>query len=184
MHIRISPLDTPAEDTITQLEQRTGLVSAYALRPMDRPQPVLVSVWESQEQADQASITAAGHDYTDCSFEGTGRGDERPAYGQIVYFDGPHSQSEADAIDRANRERIAPAVRDVPGNLGAYRGRNPDGSSVVVALTASLQAIEDSQRAIMSTELLPGEDPALLTGPDRIQLCWVLGTSLPAGLPA
>jgi len=26
----------------------------------------------------------------------------------------------------------------------------------------------------MSTALLPGEDPALLTGPQRIQLAWVL----------
>lgn len=174
MHIRITPLAAPAEEAIAQLEQQPGLVSAYALRPMDKPQPVLVTVWEAVDDADRAPITAGGEDYADCSFEGTGHNDERPAYGQIVYFDGARTQAESAAIDRANRERIAPAVRVIPGNLGAYAGRNPDGSFAVVALTTSLQAVEDAQRAIMSTELLPGEDPALLTGPDRIQLAWVL----------
>lgn len=90
---------------------------------------------------------------------------------------GPVRRRKGDAIDRANRERIAPAVRDLPGNLGAFVGRNPDGSFVVLALTTSLQAIENSQRAIMSTDLLPGEDPAQLTGPTRIQLAWMLATT-------
>ena len=33
----------------------------------------------------------------------------------------------------------------------------------------------DAQKAIMSTELLPGEDPALLPGPDRVELYPVIG---------
>lgn len=177
MHIRISPLSAPAEDAMAELHPHSGLVSAYVLRPMDTQQTVLVSVWESLDRANRAPVTAGGRDYASASLEGATSLDERPAYGQVVYFDGPRPQSQADAIDRANRDRIAPAVRDIPGNLGAFAGRNPDGSSVVVALTTSLQAIEDSQTAIMSTHLLPGEDPALLTGPDSIQLCWVLSTS-------
>lgn len=186
MHIRITPIDVGPADAMTQVQLQPGLVSAYVLRPMDQQQPVLITVWDAVDNADLASITADGQDYANGSFHGTDRLDERPAYGQIVYFDGPRPQVEADAIDRANRDRIAPAVRDIPGNLGAFVGRNPDGSSVVVALTTSLQAVEDSQRAIMSTELLPGEDPASLTGPDRMQLAWVLAVSASrtAPLPA
>jgi hypothetical protein len=36
------------------------------------------------------------------------------------------------------------------------------------------------QQAIMSTDLLPGEDPALLPGPDRVDLHRVLHAALPA----
>lgn len=177
MHIRITPLATPAEDAVTELERHRGLISALALRPMDQQQPILVSVWDAVDDADEAAITARGQDYADATFEAAASVGERPAYGQLVFFDGPRPQAEADAIDRANRERIAPAVRDIPGNVGAYLGRAPDGSFAVVPLMTSLQAIEDCQRAIMSTSLLPGEDPATLTRPDRIQISWVLAAS-------
>ncbi len=177
MHMRIAPHDSPAEAAMTQLGQLPGLVSAYVLRPMDQQRPLLVSVWGSTVHAEQAPVAAGGRDYPDCRFEGTDNGEERPTYGQIVYFDGPRPPAEAAAIDRANHERIAPAVRGIPGTLGAYVGRTPDGSSAVVALTTSLQAIEDAQRAIMSTDLLPGEDPALFSGPDRMHIGWVLAAS-------
>ncbi|MGI8723751.1 MAG: hypothetical protein ACR2JG_16205 [Geodermatophilaceae bacterium] len=185
MYIRISPLDIRPEDAMSELDQQPGLVSAYVMRPMDQQQPILVTVWEAADHAERSSVTAGGQDFASGSFHGSDTVDEGAAYGQIIYFDGSRSQSEADAIDRANRDRIAPAVRGIPGNLGAFAGRNPDGSSVVIALTTSLQAVEDSQRAIMSTALLPGEDPAQLSGPDRMQLAWVLAaTSRTTPIPA
>lgn len=177
MHIRISPLDIRPEDAMSGLDQQSGLVCAYVMRPMDQQQPILVTVWEAAEYAERSSVTAGGQDFASGSFHASDTVDERAAYGQIIYFDGSRPQPEADAIDRANRDRISPAVRGIPGNLGAFAGRNPDGSSVVIALTTSLQAVEDSQRAIMSTALLPGEDPAQLGGPTRIQLAWVLAAT-------
>ncbi len=36
----------------------------------------------------------------------------------------------------------------------------------------------------MSAELLPGEDPALLPGPDRIEIFHVTGYRIPAASPA
>lgn len=177
MHIRITSLHARPEEAMAEVQRQAGLIAAYILRPMDQQQPVLVTVWEAAADADLAAITAGGQDFVSGTFHDADTVGEPAAYGQLVYFDGPRSQAEADAIDRANRERIAPAVRSIAGNLGAFVGRNPDGSLVVVALTTSLQAIEDSQRALMSTELLPGEDPAQLTGPDRIQLAWVLSAS-------
>ncbi|MEJ7772612.1 MAG: hypothetical protein WKF51_11975 [Geodermatophilaceae bacterium] len=177
MHIRISPLDIRPEDAMSELDQQPGLISAYVIRPMDQREPVLVSAWETHADAESATATTGSRDFVSGSFQGSDGGSERPAYAMVVHFEGPRPQAEADAIERANRERIAPVVRAIPGNLGALIGRNPDGSSVVIALTTSLQAIEDSQRAIMSTALLPGEDPAQLGGPTRIQLAWVLAAT-------
>lgn len=89
-----------------------------------------------------------------------------------------------DAAFHAGVDHAAPAVRDLPGQVASFVGRGDDGSAVVVSLTTSLQALEDAQAAITATELLPDEDPALLPGPDRLQLCWVLATSNRAGAPA
>ncbi len=182
MHIRIAPLVSPPETTMAQLEGRAGLIAAYALRPMDGPQPLLATVWETVGDADSASVAASGQNYADVCFYDTHAGADSTrtaAYVQILYFDGPLSPAQGEAMDRANRERIWPTVRGSAGNLGAYVGRNPDGSSAVVSLTSSLQAVEDSQLAIMAADLLPAEDAALLTGPDRMQLGWVLSAIAP-----
>lgn len=179
MLIRITPLGGTLEGALAAVEPQPGLRSAYVLRPMDDPRPLLVTAWDSAEQADQASVTLGGADYATASLQLAGDPARSPKYAQIVHFDRPRTKPEADAIDVANRERIWPAVRDIPGNLGALVGANDDGTSVVIALTTSLQAIEDSQQAIMSTALLPGEDPALLTGPDRMHIAHVL-SAVPA----
>ncbi|MGI8681701.1 MAG: hypothetical protein ACR2JO_06155 [Mycobacteriales bacterium] len=175
MIVRITALDTDADAAIAQLADRPGLHAAYVLRPMDSRQLLLVSAWDSVDQADQSPLTKSGKHFTDASYHDVG-GTGTPAYGQLVHFDRPRTPREAAAIARADIERIWPAVRVVPGSVGALLASNPDGTSMVLALTTSLQAIEDSQQAIQTTELLPGEDPALLTGPDRIQLAWVLST--------
>ncbi len=135
MHIRITQLDARPEDAMAELQHRPGMVAAYVMRPMDQKQPILATVWEAVEYADLSPVTVGGQDYADGRFEGRDSVDDPAAYASIIYFDGPRPQAEADAIDRANRERIAPAVRDLPGNLGAFVGRNPDGSFVVLTLT-------------------------------------------------
>ncbi len=183
MHIRITPLAISPDEAICRVEARSGLISAYVMHPMDQQQSVLVTVWDTAANAELATVTAGGQDFGSASFEESSRSGEAAAYGQFIHFDGPRSSAEAAAIHRANHERIAPAVRGVPGTLGAFVGHNPDGSFVVIILTTSLQAIEDAQRAVLSTELLPGEDPALLRAPDRIQLAWVLAAARPAALP-
>jgi hypothetical protein len=48
-----------------------------------------------------------------------------------------------------------------------------------VAFLTSLQTVEDVQQAILSAALLPWEDAALLTGPDRVQLARVLAHNFP-----
>ena len=96
-------------------------------------------------------------------------------YAQLTYFDGPRTPAELAAHDFAARERIRPAITGLGRSFRVYVLRRDDGAQVVVSVADSEQALLDAQKAIMSTELLPGEDPALLPGPDRIELYPVIG---------
>jgi hypothetical protein len=97
-------------------------------------------------------------------------------YAQLTYFDGPRTPQQVAADDFAARERIVPAVSKLGHPFRIYLLRRPDGSQVVVSVADSEQALLDAQKAIMGTALLPGEDPALLPGPDRIELYPVIDT--------
>ncbi|MCX2948728.1 hypothetical protein [Lentzea sp. NEAU-D7] len=95
-------------------------------------------------------------------------------YAQLTYFDGPRGPEQLAAADFAAKQRIAPAAMAVPGNIRTYVLRRADGSEVVLSIAESEQALIDTQKAIMSTQLLPGEDPALLPGADRVEIYPVL----------
>ena len=97
-------------------------------------------------------------------------------YAQLTYFDGPRTPEQLAAADFAGRERITPAVSKLDHSLRVYLLRRQDGSEIIVTIAETEQALLDMQKAIMSTSLLPGEDPALLPGPDRIELYPVIGT--------
>ena len=91
-------------------------------------------------------------------------------HAQLTYFDGPLTPEQIAADDVAGQERILPAVGKLGHSFRVYKLRRGDGSGIVVVLADTEQALLDAQKAIMSTDLLPGEDPALLPGPDRIEL--------------
>jgi len=97
---------------------------------------------------------------------GTGAGPAR--YMQVITFDGPRSPEWAAAEDYAATHRLWPATRDIPRMVRFLRLRADDNASLVVVLAESADAIDEGIRAVMSTTLLPDEDPALLTPPDRI----------------
>jgi hypothetical protein len=96
-------------------------------------------------------------------------------YAQLTYFDGPRTPEQLAAADFAGQERVLPALSKLGHPFRAYRLRRDDGSEIVMWIADSKQALLDAQKAIMSTELLPGEDPALLPGADRIELYPVIG---------
>ena len=79
---------------------------------------------------------------------------------------------------------IWPAIRHLSGLVGVYVLRGRDLGSVVITLTTSAETLDAAARAVMSTELQPGEDPALLPGPDRIEIHHVTGYHLPAVVAA
>ena len=97
-------------------------------------------------------------------------------HAQLTYFDGPRTPQQLAAADLAATGRILPAVSKLGHSFRVYLLRRPDGSEVVVSIADSEQALLDAQKAIMGTDLLPGEDPALLAGPDRIELYPVIDT--------
>jgi hypothetical protein len=82
---------------------------------------------------------------------------------------GQHIHRAADqtlaAADFARRERIRPALSRLNQALRPYSLRCSDGSEVVIATAYSEQVLLNAQKAITATELLSGEDPALLPSP-------------------
>jgi hypothetical protein len=94
-------------------------------------------------------------------------------YAQVLHFDGPRSPELIEAAARAYRERVEPAIRSRPelwdDMVAMYELRQPDGSQVSVVIVRSEGTLQAAEDVIMSTELLPGEDPALLPGPDRVE---------------
>jgi hypothetical protein len=92
---------------------------------------------------------------------------------QIAYFDGPRSPEVIAASERAGRERIMPAVsadhQVRAGHRGTFVLRQPDGTQLVLVLADSPATLDRGEAVIAATPLLPGEDPALLTGPDRFE---------------
>ena len=97
-------------------------------------------------------------------------------YAQLTYFDAPRTPEQLAAADFSGRERIQPAVSNLGHPFRVYKLRRDDGSEIILMIADSEQDLLDAQKAIMSTKLLPGEDPALLPGPDRIELYPVIGT--------
>ena len=109
-------------------------------------------------------------------------------HAQLTFFDGPRSPELVAAQERAGRDRIQPAVTSDPQLRDQLVSllvlRRPDGGQVVVTVMQSEAALIRAQEVIMSTELLPGEDAALLPGPDRIEIYEVVQARTFATVPA
>lgn len=130
------------------------------------------------DAADDSGWLLALTDTTDAPFEVEhlhGHPDGAGTSATVVEFNGPRDATQVAADQRAGRDRIAPAAMAVPGVLGAIVLRAADGAMVTVVFADSPATLEASSRAILSTPLLPGEDPALLGGPQRYTTCQVIG---------
>jgi len=101
-------------------------------------------------------------------------------YAQLTYFDGPRSPELIAAAERANRERIEPAIMARPDLreelVATYVLRRPDGGEISVVIVSHKNTLDKAIEVIMATELLPGEDVALLPGPDRNERYEVVST--------
>ena len=169
---------------------RSGLLGSVTFRQLAGPSRVRLTLWDTPasaaaflaERAELAAVPGEIYEVVD-----TGEGPaaaQAPAYARLMYFHGPRAPEQAVAEDLAGRQRIWPAIRGISGLVGTYVLRGPDLGSVVVTLATSVETLDAIARAVMSTELLPGEDPALLPGPDRIEIHHVTGYHLPAAVPA
>nr|WP_042192855.1 hypothetical protein [Kibdelosporangium sp. MJ126-NF4]CEL20228.1 hypothetical protein [Kibdelosporangium sp. MJ126-NF4]CTQ97453.1 hypothetical protein [Kibdelosporangium sp. MJ126-NF4] len=89
-------------------------------------------------------------------------------HAQLTFFDGPRTPAELAAADYAGRNRIEPVLATFA--VRTYVLQREDGSTVIVSLADDEQTLLDAQKAVLNTELLPDEDPALLPGADRVEI--------------
>lgn len=157
-------------------------VGSCVLEAVDGPDGTVVTLWSSSDAAGAAVQQGEAGPYRLVDELHGRAADEPPAFAQITWLNGEGSPERAAAAERGGRERIMPAVRDIGGIVAAYVLRGEDDSIVVLALSTSIETLDDVDRAILRTELLPGEDPALLSGPDRVELTWVVSAELPTGV--
>lgn len=146
----------------------------------------MISLWQTREDAEQASerstairgprpfeLTRDEIYEVDADEAGIAAG-ETPAVAFLGEFDGPLSQARVDAARRAGTERIGPVLKTVPGLVRMLVLWHPtERRMAVLHLATSEVALGGVTDAVMSTKLLPGEDPALLPGPDRVTLLQV-----------
>lgn len=161
-----------------------GLLGSVTFRQLAGAAGVCLTLWETQASATayrgrRAGLTALpGEVYEVTAAEDGPASAQAPAWARLMYFDGPRAPEQAAAADRAGRQRIWPAISGLSGLVGAYVLHGHDLAAVIITLATSVETLAAAERAAMSTELLPGEDPALLPGPDRIEIHHVTGYHL------
>ncbi len=94
-------------------------------------------------------------------------------YAQATFFDGPRSAEVVRAAEHAGRDRLQPAVEADPQMreelVSLLVLRQNDGGELVLAITRTEAGLDRANEVIMGTELLPDEDPSLLSDPSRIE---------------
>ena len=164
MHATVRTSEVP-----TRSEEREPVLRRLLADPAGRP-VLEVCVWPDESQA-----RATGAEVWEVVAHLLGRSvGEPPAVGQVVRFDGPRDEQAVAASRRAGLERIWPAVRDLDGLVDTLVLLRPDGAELVLSSATSADHFARAGERILATALLPGEDPALLTGPDRIEVLHVL----------
>jgi hypothetical protein len=160
-------------------EGHPGSAGLFLLEQIGIGWSATMTLWHTRQDAVRERRPIASH--SDDVYEveedwpGVAAG-ERPEVATLLYFDGPLSAARLEAARWSGRERILPAVRDLPGRVRSLVLFDPAEAKVaLVTLATSMPALEGIGQAVRNTELLPGEDPALLPGPDRFEVCRVVG---------
>jgi hypothetical protein len=135
----------------------------------------VVALWAEQPAVDDRIYRVSD----DMQGRAAGR---RPLFAQVIWLNGDGDPARAEAAEHGGRHRIWPAVKDIDGIVGTLALRSPDDRIVVVGLATGTESHEQVQRAVMSTALLPDEDPALLRRADRIDMARVLFAQLPTAV--
>jgi hypothetical protein len=152
----------------------------------------MLTLWHTREDAELASersraargtrpFTLLSDDIYEVDDDLTGSASTQHAEAAFVgYFDGPLSPARVAAARRGGRDRVRPVLQQVPSLVRTLVLWHPtDSKMAVVHLVTSVDGLPDVANAITSTELLPDEDPSLLTGPDRVHTQRVLAYLVP-----
>ena len=164
-----------------------GLLGCVTFRQLAGPAAVCLTLWDTEASATSfpglrgglAALPGETSKVTDTQ-EGLAAA-RAPACARLLYFDGPRAPEQVAAADLAGRRRIWPAICGLGGLVGIYVLLGHDLGSVVVTLATSVDTLDAAERAVMATGLAPGEDPALLPGPDRVEIHRVTGYLSQAG---
>jgi hypothetical protein len=177
MYARIQNLVGDTTAVLDAVSGRAGFATVAVLTANDGGGGTVITLWHTREDAERASERPDGSDDVyELDAEVTGQAAaQRPVAAFLGEFDGPLSPPRIAAARFAGTARIAPALREVPGLVRSLVMWHPtDRTMRVVHLTTSADALNDVAAAVTSTALLAGEDPTLLTGPDRVAIQRVL----------
>jgi hypothetical protein len=161
------------------------IVDGYLLEQIGRSRTTLVSLCPSLDAARAASAavgarrgTVVRDEVYEVLHEVTGpSAASRPAAATLLDFDGPISPARVGAAERGFHDRLKPIIAQLPGVIRVVVLWQPETSAqVVLNVVDSLDTLSRAERAINSAELLPGEDIALLPGPDRVAIHTVTAT--------
>jgi hypothetical protein len=182
------PQDTSWVDGVLAALRCRGVpAGALIAAPTGIGAGTVVALWDDEADAGTAPSGSAGQVTlgpgrryeVDLRKAGVSSGPAR--YLQLLTFDGPRSAEWTAAYVRAGEHRIWPATKDTAGVVEVLGGRAADGGRVNAVTAESVEALEELAKAVLSTELLPGEDPAQLTGPDSLVVLRLLHADLPVG---
>lgn len=143
-----------------------GATEEFALCQIAGPRDVVLRLYDGTDDA-------AGSDrYLVETDEPMGPPGTKPAVAAVVTFSGPMSPAVREAADRADRDRIGPAMAARATTTGrVLRLWQPEQRrKVVVVFSVDQSKLQDGFRTIATLDLLPGEDPALLPGPDHVEI--------------
>ncbi|SOD99078.1 hypothetical protein [Blastococcus haudaquaticus] len=186
MHATVHPYRRPSDaGTDPQDVVRTALAGspepagAIVVDHRDGDEGTLVALWRDEAQAPTGTRTYGMVDRLD----GVAAG-RTPLFAMLTWVNSAGDPAVARAAERGGRERIHPAVRDVDGLVGVLVFRSADDRILVVGLATGMETHTEVQARIMRAPLLPGEDPTLLPGPDRVELGRILRADIPAEVPS
>jgi hypothetical protein len=164
--------------------------ATLVLGRLDGTDGAVMALWDEAAEAEEAERSGDGARWVDVRVYRVVEHQagmalrEKPRFAQVVWLNAGGGTDRAEVILRAGRERIAPAVQDVPGVIDTAVLRADDDSIVVVTLVTDISVPEAMQRAILASPLLPWQDPAKINDPDRIDVQRVLDAHLRADVMA
>lgn len=158
-------------EVLTEPGSLDGVPDGYLLDEVGTGRARLVSLWPAAERPAgdvyEVEEDVAGQDAS-----------APPGAVALLHFDGPQSPARIEAARRAFRDRIGPLMRSTPGVVRSLVLWQPEACAyAVLNVAVSLEALAAIGEAVTTSPLLPGEDVALLPGPDRITINRVMGVT-------
>ncbi|WP_285649651.1 hypothetical protein [Actinomycetospora sp. NBRC 106375] len=176
------------------LRRQAGYSGAYFMVSGPTAVRALLTLWATEEDARAASDrTRAAYDGTpppvtideDVVYEvvedeaGPDAGADA-TIAAVAAFDGPFSDAGRAAMDRIHRRHVIPALRALPGTVrGLFLWDHLSRSMRGLHLATDARPLDAARAAVEATDPAAGEDPALVSPPDRVERWAVGGADVP-----